>query len=351
MERNIESYREYSNSIIPNEDGFIVVGSSDHNSYKIEKASISQYDFDRNKILEKVYNKGYNSSFYDVIQDNEFYVAVGSYESTKKELENKTRTAFIVKYDKDFNIVFENDFQVVGDSNYYNIIKVLDGYVVCGDGVNSINKNGEIGATLIKYDFNGNEIFRKYIGSIGARYNGLLYLDNYIYACGIDDEKAFITKYDLYGNVIQVAHYENCEFTSIVNIDDRLYVSGIINNGNLTNGLVVSYDSFLNKVNEVIYNKYDNNKFNKLLVDKDSIIVIGDMYYKDTINLSDGIIGKYTKDLVEKSVIRYNGNRNIIFKDALFIDDNYIVIGHYNDNDTIISKMFVFSSSLKSLGA
>lgn len=351
MERRVETYTEYGNSIISNSEGFIVIGSNNHNLNKIEKASISKYDSNRNKVLEKVYNKGYNSTYYDIIQDGDSYIVVGSYEATKKELEEKIRTAFIVKYDKNLEILFENDFQVIGDSHYYSVIKVDDGYIVCGDGVNTNSKSFESGATLIKYDFDGKEVFRKYTGNVNAIYKNLLYLGNYIYACGVDNDLGIISKYDLYGNLIDTAYYDDVEFTSIVNINDRLYLSGIFTNDIKTNGIIVSYDTELNKINEVIYDKYSDNKFNKLLVDNDGIIVIGEMYYYDDEYISDGIIGKYTKDLMEKSVIRYNGNRNILFKDVLLVEDKYIVIGNYNDNNNIISKMFVFSLSLKSLGA
>lgn len=345
IEKRVETYTEYFNSILSNDDSYIVVGSNDHNLNKFEKASISKYDSNRNKILEKVYNKGYNSTYYDLIKDGDNYVVVGSYESTKNELENDLRTAFIVKYDKDINVLFENDYPVISDSYFNSIIKVDDGYIVCGYS-ESIDKDGNTGAVIIKYDFTGNEIFMKNFGDSNSTFTDILYLNGYLYLCGYDT----ITCLDLLGNVINTVKYENVTFTSIINYNDTLYFSGIL--ADLKNkGIIVSYDMGLNKLNEVVYDKYKDTRFNKLLLDDDSIIVIGDTYYYDEERISDSLIGKYTIDLKEKSVVRYNGNRNIKFNNIIKKDDKYIVVGSYSDNLNIVSKFFVFSSSLKNLGA
>ncbi|MDO4996711.1 MAG: hypothetical protein Q4E69_05990, partial [Bacilli bacterium] len=174
MERRIDTYTEYFNSIVSNDDYYIVVGSNDHNLNKYEKASISKYDSNRNKILEKVYNKGYNSTYYDVLKDGDNYIVVGSYESTKDELKNNVRTAFIVKYDKDFNVLFDNDFSVISDSTFNSVIKVDDGYIVCGN-IKSVNKKDKNnGGFIIKYDFNGNEVFTKYSLDINSYYSDIL---------------------------------------------------------------------------------------------------------------------------------------------------------------------------------
>ena len=346
MERRIDSYTEYFNSIVSNDDYYIVVGSNDHNLNKYEKASISKYDSNRNKILEKVYNKGYNSTYYDVLKDGDNYIVVGSYESTKDELKNNVRTAFIVKYDKDFNVLFDNDFSVISDSTFNSVIRVDDGYIVCGN-IKSVNKKDKSnGGFIIKYDFNGNEVFTKYSLDINSYYSDILYLNGYIYLCGNDT----ITCLDLLGNVINTVKYDNVKFTSIINVEDKIYLSGIYTDTH-NKGFIVSYDMNLSKINEVLYDKYGDIRFNKLLLDDDSIIVIGDTYYYDEERISDGLIGKYTLDLKEKSVIRYNGSRNIKFNNIIKKDDKYIVVVNYNDTLNISSKFIVFSSSLKNIGA
>lgn len=345
MERKVESYTEYFNSIISNDNNFIIVGSNDHNLNKYEKASISKYDMNRNKLLEKVYNKGYNSTYYDVLKDGDNYVVVGSYESTKDELENSLRTAFIVKYDKDFNVLFEDDFPVVSDSYYNRVIRLDDGYIVLGYSKSITKKDKNNGSVIIKYDFNGKELFMKYLDD-NTYYNDVLYLNGYLYLCGNNK----ITTLDLFGNLTNTISYDNVRFNSIINVEDKIYLSGTYTDTK-NKGIVVSYDMNLIKLNEVIYDKYGDTRFNKLLLDEDSIVVVGETYYYDEERISDSIIGKYTLDLKEKSVIRYNGNRNAKFKNIIKKDDKYIVIGSYDDNESVVSKFFIFSSSLKNLGA
>ena len=162
MERKIESILDFGNAIVSNNNGYVIVGSNNKNNSSFEKAKISYYDSNNQKYLEKVYNKGYNSTFFDVIGDEDSYVAVGSFESNKREQKNSSRTALIVKYDKSGNVVFENDFQVISNSGYNSIISMVDGYVVCGYSINTETDEANSGAVLIKYDKSGEEIWRRY---------------------------------------------------------------------------------------------------------------------------------------------------------------------------------------------
>jgi len=166
-------------------DGYVVVGSNNNNDKHYEKAEISVYDNSKNKKLVKVYNKGYNSTFYGVLCTDDGYVAVGSYESTKQESENKVRTALIVKYDLSGNVIFENDFQVLGNSKFTNVVSTYDGFIVVGQSIyenDTIGLSNNGGAVIIKYDKDGKEIWRKnYGGSKSALYNDLTIYNNYIY--------------------------------------------------------------------------------------------------------------------------------------------------------------------------
>jgi len=139
-------------------DGYVVVGSNNNNDKHYEKAEISVYDNSKNKKLVKVYNKGYNSTFYGVLCTDDGYVAVGSYESTKQESENKVRTALIVKYDLSGNVIFENDFQVLGNSKFTNVVSTYDGFIVVGQSIyenDTIGLSNNGGAVIIKYDKDG----------------------------------------------------------------------------------------------------------------------------------------------------------------------------------------------------
>ncbi|MDD6263762.1 MAG: hypothetical protein PUA97_01435 [bacterium] len=90
-------------------------------------------------------------------------------------------------------------------SNYsYNESGEIDGIVVVG--VNKDNNKG----TIIKYDLDGNEVFRtSYDSDIGSRYTDVISsidvdgtYDGYIVAATLDDGKSLIIKYDHSGKIV-----------------------------------------------------------------------------------------------------------------------------------------------------
>ena len=79
-------YFDGVNSIVKNGKNYVAVGSNNDNDNYFEKAKISLYNSKKEKTFEKLYNIGYNSSFFGVIVDYEDnIVAVGSYEKTVEE--------------------------------------------------------------------------------------------------------------------------------------------------------------------------------------------------------------------------------------------------------------------------
>ena len=81
-------------------DGYVVVGSNNNNDMHYEKAKIAKYNSKKEKVFEVLYNKGFNSAFFDVAVDDTDFIAVGSYEADDNEHEKGIREAIIVKYDK-----------------------------------------------------------------------------------------------------------------------------------------------------------------------------------------------------------------------------------------------------------
>ena len=355
MERRITTYIDKSNSsVLLDRGGYVIVGSNNHNKYGLEKAKFSLYDDSNNKIIEKVYNKGYNSSFNSVIKDGGTFIAVGSYESTKNEYTTGTRTALIVKYDVSGEIIKENDFQVISNSYFNSVISVDDGYIVCGSSSNDTALYS--GAVLIKYDKDLNEVWRKYTGNNGAIYNDLVYVNNVLYLVGVDNNIGILSLFDLGGNLINNVYYTNLNnngFSSIITYNNSLYVSATKYVDGYTYGIIINYGLDGSLFKEVKYEKLNNVSFNKLILDSNnSIIVVGNIEtYTDHEFFSDGIIGKYNSDLLEQSVVKYSTNRNVSFNDVKYINDKYIVVGDSRKSDyDISSKVFMFSTSLKSLG-
>ena len=73
-------YFDGINSLIYEDNSYIVVGSNNNNDQKFEKAKISKYNDKKEKEFEKLYNKGFNGVFFDVVYDEDSYIVVGSYE-------------------------------------------------------------------------------------------------------------------------------------------------------------------------------------------------------------------------------------------------------------------------------
>ena len=94
------------------DEGYISVGSNNNNKNKYEKAKITKYNNKLEKVWEKLYNKKYNSSYFGIKQDNDYFIAVGDYESNSEENKDSVRSALIVKYDSEGKILNEKKFQV-----------------------------------------------------------------------------------------------------------------------------------------------------------------------------------------------------------------------------------------------
>ena len=135
----------------------------------------------------------------------------------------------IVKYDKKGNLLFENSFQLLGNSKFMNLVKVDAGYLVVGQSVyeNMTLGFAEGGAFLIKYDNNGRLLWKKFYGdNKTAVYNDLVVVDNYIYVVGKDDSRVgIVAKYDMDGTLVKTTKYEFTDslgFMSIVKVSDGL---------------------------------------------------------------------------------------------------------------------------------
>ena len=261
------------NALATDNDNYVAVGSNNDNSNHYEKAAISLYNSKKEKTFEKLYNVGYNSAYFDVLIDGDNIIAVGSYEKTKEDRNNSIRRALIVKYDREGNIVFEKDFQILDNSKFTSIIKVGEDYIVTG---NSVYKNTRIGsdaggAFISKYDKDGNLIWNKTYGNNKESiFNDVILVDDSLYAIGnYEDYFAIIVKYDLNGNELSSNDYKITDelgFTSIVNIDDYLYVSGALKTGdNDTDAMIVKYDLDCNYIDQTSYSGVGKERFNRFL--------------------------------------------------------------------------------------
>ena len=360
-------YFDTVNSITSNNDYYYAVGSNNDNDNNYEKAKLSGYNMDKEKVFEKIYNKGFNSAYFDVELDDDYIIAVGSYEEDEDDHNNLIRKALIVKYDLDGNIIFEKDFSLLDNSKFTSVNVINDGYLVTGQSVYKSTKIGsnDGGAILAKYDKDGKLLWSKTYGNNkSAIFNDLVVMGDFIYTVGVDENYlGLICRYDLDGNFVNFNDYmwtDSIGFSDIAYIDNRLFVCGANKSGdNWTNSMIVEYDAECNYIREVVYEGEGINRFNKLNVDSNNnIIAIGSMKLKketsdktaDVFNY-DAIIGKYKDSLDKISVVIYGDDKDDFFTDVTIVNDNYLVSGYSSYEDgSYLSKFLRYSQALKLLG-
>ncbi|MBO5120225.1 MAG: hypothetical protein J6C28_00880 [Bacilli bacterium] len=366
--RDKSIYFDGINSIINVGNKFVAVGSNNNNDKFFEKAKITKYNEDKEKVFEKIYNKGYNGVFFDVIEDSDGnLIAVGSFESSEEDHLEGNRVGLIVKYDKDGNLLYENTYSVLDNSKFTSIDLVEDGYVVCGQSVYDnmvvgLSKDG--GSIIVKYDEELNvEWTNNYGDNKSSSYNDILVYDNYIYTVGVTDSVVgIVSKYDFDGNVINTVRYENTDnlgFTGIVLFDEHLLVSGaILDSDKSSDGLLLKYNTDLAITKDIVYVSDSNERFNQIIIDKhNNVVVVGtsaklDNSSSDRVNvyIHNGLIGKYDKNLEKVSVIEYGDDRDDYFTDVIISKGNYLVSGYSSYEDgSYLSKFITYSDALKTL--
>ena len=359
-------YFDGINAVINENNGYITVGSNNDNDNNLEKAKISKYNNNKEKTFEKLYNKGYNSAYFGVATDDNNLIAVGSYEKTEADNNDSVRRALIVKYDENQEIEFEEEYKRLDNSKFTSVAVTPDGYVACGQSIYKNTKVGskEGGAILVKYDKDGIVLWERYYGnSKEAIFNEVIYTNNLIYVVGSKDASTgVIIACDLDGNIVYSSEYQGIDkagFEGIVTDNNYLYVSGAINDNNISRAMIVKYDSSCEKQNEVIYQDKNPTAFHKLALDKENdLIVIGTLSLPkesedktiSSYNL-DGLVGKYTTDLKEVSVISYGDEKDDYFTDITLVEDDYLITGYSSyEEGSYYSKFIRYSNALKLLG-
>ena len=359
-------YFEGINAVEATEKDYVAVGSNNNNDKHYERASISKYNLKKEKTFEKLYNVGFNSVFFGVVNDSSDIVAVGSYEKTSKDHKESVRRALIVKYDSEGNVIFEKDFKLLNNSKFTSVIMDGEDYLVTGQSIykNTDVGNGEGGAILAKYSKDGKLLWSKVYGSNKeAVFNDLVIVDNHIYVVGTDkNHLGVIVEYDRDGNYITFNDYKTTDsigFSGITAVDDYIYVSGAGKTGDTdTDAMIVQYDLDCTYIDQVIYKGEGIERFNKLIVDDhDNLIAIGTQAKakknkKDEVAdyNYDGVIAKYDLDLNKIDAVLYGDERDDYFTDIKFIDGKYLVVGYSSYEDgSYMSKFINYSKALKVL--
>lgn len=360
-------YFEGVNEMIIGNDYLVTVGSNNNNDNHYEKAKISKYNKNKEKQFERLFSVGYNSSYFGIIEDDNNFLVVGSYEKTKEDHDDSIRRGLFTKYDITGNVLFRKEYKLLDNTKFTSITKINDGYLVTGQ---SIYKNTHIGddkggAILIRYDKDGNIIWSRSFGSSkSAIFNKAIIVNNYIYVVGVnDDDVAIICKYDFDGNIIKSVEYKYTDslgFRDLIYYDRFIYVVGASRKTRSdTDATIVKYDLECNYNEQTVYDGTGLDRFNRIIKDnQNNLVVIGTIAKSRKVKQKsvdeynyDGIIAKYNNNLKKISVITYGDDKDDYFTDVKLFNDNYLVCGYSSYEDSsYMSKFISYSSALKVLG-
>ncbi len=291
----------------------------------------------------------------------------------KQENEEGTRSAIIVKYSNEGEIIGEKRFQVLGNSKFTNVYVENDGYVVVGQSIYenmTLGLSEDGGAFIIKYDKELNEVWRSnYGGSKSGIYNDVIRVGDYYYTVGKDATRVgIISKYTLDGQRVVTTNYEYTDtlgFTSLVALNDNIYTVGSKKvtedkNDYDTDALLVKYDLDCNYQNETTYKGKGMERFNKAIIDSNNDIVIAGqtgVYNKKKstkdVNVFsyDGIFAKYDDNLKELELENYGNEMDDYFTDIKQDNDKYLISGYSTyDSNSYLSKFITYSKSGKLIG-
>ena len=364
---------DYFESIIETQDGYVVVGYTESSDIEgltnkgDSDAIIIKYDKNGNIIWQKNYGGSDSDHFNSIIETQDGYIVIGESDSTSIEgLTNKGDSdAIIVKYDKNGNIMWQNNYGGNDYDNFKSIIETQDGYVVVGrtfsNDIEGLTYPLNYEAIIIKYDKNGNIIWQRgYEGNVDSFISIIETQDGYVvvggtlssYIEGSDftgDDNAIIIKYDKNGNILWQKiyggkYYDN--FVSIIETQDGYVVVGETESTDIEgltykgvhDAIIIKYD----KNGNIVWQRnwggkyYDN--FESIIETQDGYVVVGETRSTDiegltSKGLDDAIIVKYDKNGNKIWQRNWGGNKNDYFESIIKTQDGYVVIGETESSD------------------
>ena len=187
---SLDSY-DSLNSLILDGTDIVAVGSSnfrysDSVDYTggNEQAKVIKYNKKGEVLFETAFTEGILSKYYSIVLTDDGYVTVGSYEMDQ---DDRVNIGLIVFYDKDGNIVWKNELVTHGDTIFYDVDTVSDGYIVVGQSLS--DQDLENGAVIVKYSKSGSLVWKKYFGNTDSTaFKGVEVAKDRIYAVGLDQK-------------------------------------------------------------------------------------------------------------------------------------------------------------------
>ena len=352
--RKKTTYYSALNSIIKTDSGYVGVGLSDskHSDFiDYEKPGYNKpylYVYNKDFKIEKEVKLdiGYNGEYKDIVKYDDGFIAVGNVEVSLANHKDNATEATIVKYDKDFNIVWRKNYNLMGDSSY-NAVKIDNdsNIIVCGSTVfesSAIGYDTKGGALLIKYDKDGEKLSEVTKGGplSSATFNDVVVLDDGYIAVGVTQKgTGIVYKYDKDFNEVWHNYYGYTDkegITSITKIDDNNFI--MTASHLFEKDKTDKYEAAIIKINgdgeiekEVTFSHDDISKFKDSVYLDDKIVVAGVFGKKkdDVLNAS-GLLVTYDINLEKIDEKFYTNNKTYSFTKIINNDGKYLAIGNTN---------------------
>lgn len=220
---SLDSY-DSLNSLILDGTDIVAVGSSnfrysDSVDYTggNEQAKVIKYNKKGEVLFETAFTEGILSKYYSIVLTDDGYVTVGSYEMDQ---DDRVNIGLIVFYDKEGNIVWKNELATNGDTIFYDVDTVSDGYIVVGQSLS--DQPLENGAVIAKYSKSGSLVWKKYFGNTDSTaFKGVEVAKDRIYAVGLDQkDMGILACFQLDG---QYSWYKEYLYTDDLGLSDIYY--------------------------------------------------------------------------------------------------------------------------------
>ena len=360
-------YHDSYNAIAVNENSLVLAGNSDFkysndNSYsENSRGKLIKYDERGNLIWEKKYEKGISTTFNDIVEVSDGYIVVGTGVFTKEEKSNEGREAFIVKFTKDGEVVWEKFYQVLTNTGFNKVISLSDGYVAVGQ---SIYANMELGnhetggGIIVKYDNEGNEVWHaNHGGTKSGSFNDVVEANGNFYVVGKDGaDSGNIVKFNANGEYQWHKNYSYTDsygLTGLTRVGDSLYAVGskkvfdkeVTDDDDRfttnTDALLLKYDLDGNVLYEKTFGGNSYERYNKIMAYRNYLYVVGhicshDAGLKVTTDKDDEMTGLIVKYDLNGNAIKkatFGGSNNDNLTGVATDSTSFYIVGYSNSDD------------------
>ena len=356
---------DYFNSVIEVSDGVVAVGYSasfgtgdwsDVTTNGGQDAIVIKYDNSGNVVWKKNFGGSGADSFNSVIEVSDGIIVAG-YSGTigNGDWTGVTtkggQDAIIVKFDNNGNILWKKNFGGNGTDAYNSVTAVSDGFIAVGhsvtfnngDWVGVVTKGGQ-DAIIVKYDNNGDVVWKKNFGGSGGDYftsvtavsDGVV-VAGYSSVFGAGDwtgvaakggYDAIIVKYDNFGNVVWKKTFGGSGtdyFTSVTAVSDGVIAVGYsvtFNSGDWTgiaskggiDAIIVKYDSNGNIVWKKNFGGAGADYFTSVTTVSNEVVAVG---YSAQASFGNGdLMGTPAKGDQDAIIVRYDSDGSVVWKDS-----------------------------------